>query len=109
MQNPRQGHKIASTHAQMHQRNVIHARVLFLYSRSRPAPLGAGRGREYEKLKLMIELVCMSREAPRFLALESVTFRQQQLTRPFSLSEGRSDLPLYTKISAVLSTATEMA
>ena len=36
-----------------------------------PAPKGAGRGREYES---MHELACMSREAPRFLALEPVSF-----------------------------------
>ena len=43
---------IASTHAQMHPRNIIHARatraILISYSRPRPAHLGAGRGREYE-------------------------------------------------------------
>ena len=50
--------------------------------------LGAGRGRE---------LACKSREVLRFLALEPVRFRQQQLTRSFSLSGVRSDLPLYTK------------
>ena len=40
---------IASTHAQMHPRNIIHARaILISYSRPRPAPKDAGRGREYE-------------------------------------------------------------
>ena len=39
VQNPRRCPKsIASMHAQMHPRNIIHARVLISYSRSRPAP-----------------------------------------------------------------------
>ena len=45
---------IASTHAQMHPRNIIHERVkltqLISYSRPRPAPKDAGRGRKYENM-----------------------------------------------------------
>ena len=50
-------------------RVIISSRVVELisYTRPRPAPLTAGRGREYEIRKY--ELACMSREAPRFLAL----------------------------------------
>ena len=89
---------IASTHAQMHPHNIIHARariarnINFILAITPSTFLGAGRGREYE-----YELACMSREAPRFLASEPVSFRQQQLTRSFSLSEGAINLPLYTK------------
>ena len=89
---------IASTHAQMPPRNIIHARariarnINFILAIMPSTFLGAGRGREYE-----YELACMSREAPRLLASEPVSFRQQQLTRSFSLSEGAINLPLYTK------------
>ena len=78
---------VASTHAQMRPRNIIHARAIS-YSRPRPAPnylrtrdhaqrLGAGRGREYEGTpgpRGKSYLACTSREAPRFLALGQQVF-----------------------------------
>ena len=76
VQNPRHVTKllsIASTHAQIYQ--------------CKPR-----LNREYG----ISGLACMSREAPRFLALDRV-FRQQQLTRSFSLPEGGSNLPLYLR------------
>ena len=39
---------IASTHAQMRPRNIIHARAITFVLATTPSALGAGRGREYE-------------------------------------------------------------
>ena len=59
--------------------------------------------------KLLRELACTSREAPRFLALDRV-FRQQQLTSSFSLSEGAIKLASLPEIYLfVLSISTKMA
>ena len=52
----------------------------------------------------------MSREAPRFLALEPEVFRQQQPARSFSLPEGAIKLASLPEIYLlVLSTATKTA
>ena len=59
--------------------------------------------------KILRKLVCTSREAPRFLALDRV-FRQQQLTRSFSLPEGAIKLASLPEIYLlVLSISTKMA
>ena len=60
--------------------------------------------------KIPRELACTSHEAPRFLALESEVFRQQQLTRSFSLPEGATKLASLPEIyMIVLSIATKTA
>ena len=66
---------IASTHAQMHPRNIIHARArlarntnfILAITPSTFLALGVVASIKYE-------LACMSCEAPRFLALEPVSF-----------------------------------
>ena len=78
MQNPRRVTKlfaIASTHAQICQRIIKCSASYALIVSVELA------------IKILHELACTSREAPRFLALDLV-FRQQQLTRSFSLPEG---------------------
>ena len=61
------------------------------------------------KILRELELACMSREAPRFLALDGV-FQQQQLTRSFSLPEGAIKLASLPEIYLlVLSISTKMA
>ena len=51
MQNPRRCHNIASTHAQVYQRNIIHAQGLRTIFHTRDHTqhlLSAGRGRKYK-------------------------------------------------------------
>ena len=73
---------IASTHAQMHPRNIIHERArlaqLISYSRPRPAHLGAGRGSEYEN---MSSRACHVKHAP--CTLQLLSFRA---SKPFDNS-----------------------
>ena len=78
MQNPRRVTKllsIASTHAQICQRIIKCSTSYALIASVELAT------------KILCELVCTSRVAPRFLALDRV-FRQQHLTRSFLLPGG---------------------
>ena len=88
---------IASTHALMHPRNIIHARArpirgdVISYSRPRPAPVQA------LGVVASMKAACISREAPRFLALASKFFDNSSLLVRFRCLGVRSNLPLYTK------------
>ena len=88
---------IASTHAQMRPRNIIHARAqLPSYSRSHPAPKALGVVASSKVLGKSY-LSCTSREAPRFLALGQQVFDNSSLLIRFRCLGVRSKLPLYTK------------
>ena len=96
---PSASHKtksIASTHARICPR-IIMKRTYALIASVKLAT------------KILRELACMSREAPRFLALEPEVFRQQQPTRSFSLPEGAIKLASLPEIYLLaLFTATNM-
>ena len=88
-------------------RVILRARLAQLISYSRPclAHLGAGRGSEYEFRKY--ELACMSREAPRFLALKPVSL-STTAAYSFVFAVLRS-IKVASIRKLVLSTATKMA
>ena len=94
VQNPRRVTKpmsIASTHAQICPR-IIMCSATYALIASAELILAT---------KILCELACISREAPRFLGLEPESFRSffknSCFTRSFSLPKGRSNLPLYLR------------
>ena len=90
---------IASTHALMYPRNIIHACARGCNFILATTPSACTRPAPVQALGVVasMKVACISREAPRFLTLASKFFDNSSLLVRFRCLGVRSNLPLYMK------------